>query len=153
MVLYHPRTSCDKQCLSSFFIVIIFLLIDADFQCGGILMTSPGQFQSIDKDQDGFYDPDYACTWGIVAPANNLIHLEFLKMALASSRNWGSSQGSCTNTYVTVSLKCKPLIKSSAFLFCRNVKEATMANSVDPEQTAPTADDIFKCIFSWRFKG
>ena len=49
-------------------------------------MTSPGQFQSFDKDQDGFYDPDYACTWGIVAPANNLIHLEFLKMALASSR-------------------------------------------------------------------
>ena len=146
------------------------------------MITSPGQFQSIDKDQDGFYDPDYACTWGIVAPANNLIHLEFLKMALASSQNWGSSQGSCTNTYVTVSVKCKPLVKSSAFLFCRNVKEATMANSVDPEQTAPTgavcsgstlfasilnssvmlgnylqqttsADDIFKCIFSWRFKG
>ena len=45
-----------------------------------------------------------------------------------------------------------------------------MANSVDPDQTAPSilnlsvmfgnylqqttsADDIFRCIFSWRFKG
>ena len=62
-----------------------------------------------------------------------------------------------------------------------NVLEASMANSVDPDQTAPigavcsgstlfasilnssvmlgnylqqttSADDIFRCIFSWRFK-
>ena len=66
--------------------------------------------------------------------------------------------------------------KSSAFLVCWNVKEASMANSVDPDQTAPigavcsgpslfasilnspvmlcnylqqttSADDIFRCIF------
>ena len=65
--------------------------------------------------------------------------------------------------------------KSSAFLVCCNVKEASMANSVDPDQTAPkgavysgstlfatilnstvmlgnylqqttSADDIFRCI-------
>ena len=29
--------------------------------------------------------------------------------------------------------------KSSAFLVCCNVKEASMANSVDPDQTAPRA--------------
>ena len=72
--------------------------------------------------------------------------------------------------------------KSSAFLVCLNIKEAFMTNNVDPDQTAPvgtvcsgstlfasmlnssvmlgnylqqttSADDIFKCIFSWRFKG
>ena len=66
--------------------------------------------------------------------------------------------------------------KLSAFLVCWNVKEASMANSVDPDQTAPigavcsrstlfasilnlsvmlgiylqqmaSADDIFRCIF------
>ena len=66
--------------------------------------------------------------------------------------------------------------KSSAFLVCLNVYEASMANSVDPDQTAPigadcsgstlfpsipkwsvmlgnylqqtpSADDIFRCIF------
>ena len=66
--------------------------------------------------------------------------------------------------------------KLSAFLVCRNVTEASMANSVDPDQTAPIgavcsgstlfasilnssvklgnylqqttpADDIFRCIF------
>ena len=66
--------------------------------------------------------------------------------------------------------------KSSAFLVCFNVKEASMTNSVDPDQTAPigavcsastlfasmlnssvmlgnylqqttSADDIFRCIF------
>ena len=66
--------------------------------------------------------------------------------------------------------------KSSAFLVCLNVYDASMANSVDPDQTAPIgavcsgstlfasvlnssvmlgiylqqttpADDIFKCIF------
>ena len=61
--------------------------------------------------------------------------------------------------------------KSSAFLGCWNVKEASMANSVDPDQSAPigatlfasilnssamlgnylqqttSADDIFRCIF------
>ena len=66
--------------------------------------------------------------------------------------------------------------KSSAFLVCCNVKEASMANSVDPDQTAPigavcsgstlfasllnssvmlgnylqqatSAYDIFRCIF------
>ena len=66
--------------------------------------------------------------------------------------------------------------KLSAFLVCCNVKEASMANSVDPDQTAPigavcsgstlfasilnssamlgnylqqtiSADDIFRCIF------
>ena len=65
---------------------------------------------------------------------------------------------------------------SSAFLICWNVKEASMANSVDPDQTAPigavcsvstlfasilnlsvmlgnylqqttSADNIFRCIF------
>ena len=72
--------------------------------------------------------------------------------------------------------------KSAAFLACRNVKEASMANSVDLDQTAPigavcsgstlfasilnssvmlgnilqqttSADDNFRCIFSWRFRG
>ena len=72
--------------------------------------------------------------------------------------------------------------KSSAFLVCWNALEAFMANSVDPDQTAPlgavcsgttlfasmlnssvmfgnylqqttSADDIFRCIFSLRFKG
>ena len=73
--------------------------------------------------------------------------------------------------------------KSSAFLICRNVYEASMANSVDPDQTAPvgavcsrstlfasmlnssvmlgnylqqttSAEDIFQMhFFSWRFKG
>ena len=67
--------------------------------------------------------------------------------------------------------------KSSAFLVCLNVLEASMVNSVDPDQTAPkgavcsgsmlfasilnssvmlgndlqqttSADDIFRCIFS-----
>ena len=70
--------------------------------------------------------------------------------------------------------------KSSAFLVCCNVYDASMANSVDPDQTAPigavcsgsilfasklnsslmldnylqqtTSADIFRCIFSWRFK-
>ena len=66
--------------------------------------------------------------------------------------------------------------KSSPFLVCRNVYEASMANSVDPDQTAPigavcfgstlfasilnlsvilgnhlqqttSADDIFRCTF------
>ena len=66
--------------------------------------------------------------------------------------------------------------KSSAFLVCRNVKEASIANNVDPNQTAPrgavrsgstlfasipnssvmlgyylqqetAADNIFRCIF------
>ena len=66
--------------------------------------------------------------------------------------------------------------KSSAFLVCWNAKEASMANSVDPDQTAPigavcsgstlfasilnlsvmlgnylqqttSADNIFRCIF------
>ena len=70
----------------------------------------------------------------------------------------------------------------SAFLDCWNVKEANMANSVDPDQTAPigavcsgsmlfasilnssvmlgiylqqttSADNIFRRIFSWRYKG
>ena len=69
--------------------------------------------------------------------------------------------------------------KSSAFLICWNVYEASLANSVDPDQTAPigavysgstlfasikktsvmlgnylqqttSADNIFKCIFSAR---
>ena len=64
----------------------------------------------------------------------------------------------------------------------QSVQEASMAKSVDPDQTAPigaacsgstlfasilnssvmldnylqqmtSADDIFRCIFSWRFKG
>ena len=68
--------------------------------------------------------------------------------------------------------------KSSAFLVCGNVLEAFMANSVDPDQTAPIgavcsgstlfasiqnlslllgnylrqttlAEDIFRCIFFW----
>ena len=77
--------------------------------------------------------------------------------------------------------KCYPLMcqlqqMSSAFLICCNVLEASMANSVDPDQTAPigavcsgstlfasilnlsvmlgnylqqttSADDIFRCIF------
>ena len=70
--------------------------------------------------------------------------------------------------------------KSSDFLVCCNFQEASMANSVDPDQTAPivcsgsslftsirnssvmlgnylqqtiSADDIFRCILSWRFKG
>ena len=72
--------------------------------------------------------------------------------------------------------------KLSAFLVCWNVYEASMANSVDPDQTAPigavcvgsmlfasilnssemignylqqatSADDIFRCIFSLAFKG
>ena len=79
--------------------------------------------------------------------------------------------------------------QSSAFLVCENDKEASMVNSLDPDQTAPigavcsaigavcsgstlfgsilnssvmlgnylqqttSADDIFRCIFSWRFKG
>ena len=34
-------------------------------------------------------------------------------------------------------LKCQSQQKSSAFLVCLNVKEASMANSVDPDQTAP----------------
>ena len=71
---------------------------------------------------------------------------------------------------------CQSQQKSSAFLVCLNVYEASMANSVDPDQTAPigavcsgsmlfasllnssvmlgnylqqttSADDIFRCIF------
>ena len=71
------------------------------------------------------------------------------------------------------------VVCSSRLLKCL---EASMANSVDPDQTAPigavcsgstlfasilnssvmlgnylqqttSADDIFRCIFSWRFKG
>ena len=72
--------------------------------------------------------------------------------------------------------------KSSAFLVCQNVSEVSMANNVYPDQTAPigavcsgstlfasihnlsvmlgnylqqttSADNIFRCIFSRRFKG
>ena len=72
--------------------------------------------------------------------------------------------------------------KSSAFHVCGNVSEAFIANSVDPDQTAPIgavcsgstlfasilnssvmlgnylrqatlADNISRCIFSWCFKG
>ena len=72
--------------------------------------------------------------------------------------------------------------KSSAFLVCWNALQASVANSVDPDQTAPigavcsgstlfasilnssvmlgnylqqttSAEDFFRCIFSWRFKG
>ena len=71
---------------------------------------------------------------------------------------------------------CQSYKKSSAFLVCWNVKKASIANSVDPDQVcsgstlfasilnlsvmlgnylqqATSADDIFRCIFSWRFKG
>ena len=69
-------------------------------------------------------------------------------------------------------LKAPSAIKSSAFLVCRNIKEASMASSVDPAQTAPigvvcsgstlfasmlkftsnvwhlfAADDVFRFIF------
>ena len=72
--------------------------------------------------------------------------------------------------------------KSSDFLVCGNVQEASMANSVDPDQTAPigavcsgstlfasilnslvilgnyvqqttSADNISDIFLSWRFKG
>ena len=72
--------------------------------------------------------------------------------------------------------------KSSAFLVCLNVSEASKANSVDPDQTAPigavcsgstlfasilnvsvmlgnylqqtaSADDIFRCIFFLALQG
>ena len=72
--------------------------------------------------------------------------------------------------------------KLSAFLVCLNVKEASMANSVDPDQTAPqgavcsgftlfasilnlsvmlgnylqqttSADNIFRCILFFTLKG
>ena len=36
--------------------------------------------------------------------------------------------------------------KSSAFLVCWNVKEASMANSVDPDQTAPSAQAV--CFYT-----
>ena len=81
-----------------------------------------------------------------------------------------------------LTLKAPIATKVVCLFVCRNDSEASMAESVDPDQTAPigavcsgltlfasildssvmlgsymkqttSADDIFRCIFSWRFKG
>ena len=90
--------------------------------------------------------------------------------------------GGVTTTPNFLTLKSTIATKVVCFLVCLNVEEASMADIVEPDQTAPigavyswsslfasilkssvtlgnylqqtaSADDIFRCIFWWCFKG
>ena len=52
------------------------MISDLDHQCGGILSSQTGIVRSVDRDQNGEYDPDLFCVWGIVAPPGMRIKLE-----------------------------------------------------------------------------
>ena len=52
---------------------------DPDHLCGGMLSSPTGTVRSVDRDQDGEYDPDLFCVWGIVAPQGMIIKLEFIE--------------------------------------------------------------------------
>ena len=50
--------------------------------CGGILNKTSGEFQALDRNNDGLYDYNLDCHWSIVGGDNQLIELRILSIFL-----------------------------------------------------------------------
>ena len=67
--------------------------------CGGILNSTSGWMQSLDRDNDGFYDTNLECIWTIEAKEYDVIVLHFMYMDIKG--NFGCTDGD----YIEVSVK------------------------------------------------
>ena len=50
--------------------------------CGSILNETSGEFQALDRNNDGLYDNNLDCHWSIVAGDNQLVELRILSIIL-----------------------------------------------------------------------
>ena len=61
---------------------VVYILPDADTECGGILTASTGEIQTQDRNNDGKYEAYTDCPWAIIAQNNSLIELQFHNFSL-----------------------------------------------------------------------
>ena len=60
---------------------------DDDHLCGELLIRPEGTIQSVDRNEDGLYDPNSKCYWILVAPVSTTIRIEFLSITLEESND------------------------------------------------------------------
>ena len=94
---YTPRRHINGRASTDFTRIPLF----SSDPCSGALNNTTGQFGSVDRDGNGYYEHDEHCLWNITVVNGTVIQLKFLSMDIVST------DGSlCEQDYIKVYYMC-----------------------------------------------